>query len=220
MYQLYYYPCNASMAPHFMLEALRTKYQIEFELLKVDRKNNAQKSAQYLALNPAGRIPTLIDREQAIFESPAICIHLAEQHPQAKLIPAIGTSERAKFMQWMMYLTNTLQAELMVYFYPEKHSTDVTHAAAIKQAQDQRVSDILALLDNELANSTYLVGDSISACDYFLFMLAVWADEITKPPLEFTHLARYLRQLAKQPEIIKACETEGVSLALYQENKA
>ena len=71
MYQLYYYPLNASMAPHFILEALK----VNFELIKVDRENNAQKSPEYLALNPAGRIPTLIDDGLAIFESPAICIH-------------------------------------------------------------------------------------------------------------------------------------------------
>ncbi len=57
MYQLYYYPLNASMAPHFILEALN----VDFQLITVDRKSNAQKSDDYLALNPAGRIPTLID---------------------------------------------------------------------------------------------------------------------------------------------------------------
>ncbi|MCO1337137.1 glutathione S-transferase N-terminal domain-containing protein, partial [Microbulbifer sp. OS29] len=71
MYQLYYYPLNASMAPHFMLEELK----VDFELIIVDRKSNAQKSSDYLVLNPAGRIPTLIDSGFAIFESPAICVH-------------------------------------------------------------------------------------------------------------------------------------------------
>ena len=80
LYQLYYYPSNASMAPHLILEELKA----DFELIKVDRKKNAQKSSEYLALNPAGRIPTLIDNGFAIFESPAICIHLAEAHPTAK----------------------------------------------------------------------------------------------------------------------------------------
>lgn len=57
----------------------------------VDRETEAQKSEQYLALNPMGRIPTLVDADLVLFESPAICLYLAEQHPEAKLI-----AERAK----------------------------------------------------------------------------------------------------------------------------
>ncbi|QBG35401.1 glutathione S-transferase family protein [Litorilituus sediminis] len=212
MYQLYYYPLNASMAPHFMLEELN----VEFELIKVDRKNNAQKSKDYLALNPAGRIPTLIDNGQAIFESPAICIHLAESNPQANLIPAIGSPNRALFFQWMMYLTNTVQAELMIYFYPQKHSADETNIAGMVAVQEKRITEMLALLDNELEGKDYLVGDSISACDFFLFMLAVWADEFKKPPLAYTHLSRYLRKLAQRESIIQVCKKEGLSLADYQ----
>jgi hypothetical protein len=59
LYQLYYHSLNASMAPHFVLEALKA----DFELILVDRKSNAQKSDEYLALNPSGRVPTLIDGE-------------------------------------------------------------------------------------------------------------------------------------------------------------
>ena len=109
------------MAPHFILEELN----VDFELIIVDRKSNAQKSPDYLALNPAGRIPTLIDNGFAIFESPAICIHLVEAHPASNLIPRIGDKNRALFLQWMMFLTNTVQAELMLYSYPQKHTTDV-----------------------------------------------------------------------------------------------
>lgn len=212
MYQLYYYPLNASMAPHFMLEELN----VEFELIKVDRKSNAQKSKDYLALSPAGRIPTLIDNGQTIFESPAICIHLAESNPQANLIPAIGSPNRALFFQWMMYLTNTVQAELMIYFYPQKHSADEKNIAGMVAIQEKRITEMLALLDNELEGKDYLAGDSISACDFFLFMLAVWADEFKKPPLAFTHLSRYLRKLAQRESIIQVCKKEGLSLADYQ----
>ena len=106
------------MAPHFVLEALK----LDFELILVDRKSNAQKSDEYLALNPSGRIPTLIDDELVLFESPAICIHLAESNPSANFIPNIGSKNRAKFFQWMMYLTNTVQAELMIHFYPDDYS--------------------------------------------------------------------------------------------------
>ncbi|KGJ88025.1 glutathione S-transferase family protein [Thalassotalea sp. ND16A] len=212
MYQLYYYPLNASMAPHFVLEELK----VDYELITVDRKSNAQKSSDYLALNPAGRIPTLIADKLVIFESPAICIHLAETHPSANLIPPVGDPNRALFLQWMMYLTNTVQAELMVYFYPQKHTTDTSSASHIATAQEQRITEMFELLDDELENKDFLVGNSISVCDHFLFMLAVWADEFNKPPLSFNNLSRYLCNLAKRDAIIKVCKQENLSLKNYQ----
>jgi len=212
LYQLYYYPLNASMAPHFMLEELK----VDFELITVDRKSNAQKSSDYLALNPAGRIPTLIDNGLTIFESPAICIHLAEMNPSSNLIPKVGDKNRALFFQWIMYLTNTVQAELMVYFYPNKHTTDDKCIDSIIEAQEERITDMFKLLDRELENKDFLIGESISACDYFLFMLAIWSDEFKKPPLAFTHLAKYLCKLAKRDAIINVCVKEKLSLLDYQ----
>jgi len=212
LYQLYYYPLNASMAPHFILEELG----VDYELIKVDRKTNAQKSQEYLALNPAGRIPTLIDNGQPIFESPAICMHLAEMNATSKLMPAVGSPYRPVFLQWMMYLTNTLQAELMVYFYPEKHTKQKQNVDLIVQAQEERIKDMLALLDEALVGKDYLVGEAISACDFFLMMLAIWCDELKSPPLSFKHLSRYLKQLAKRDSIARVCEKEGLSLKDYQ----
>jgi glutathione S-transferase len=204
------------MAPHFILEALN----VDFELITVNRKSDTQKSADYLALNPAGRTPTLIDdhfgNDFVIFESPAICIHLAEMHADANLIPNVGDKNRALFFQWMMYLTNTLQAELMVYCYPQKHTTDTNTVVNIVEAQEKRITSMLELLDQELKGKTYLVGQTITACDYFLFMLAVWADEFERPPLSFNHLGKYLCHLAKREEIIKVCQTENLCLTDYQ----
>ena len=200
------------MAPHFILEALK----VNFELITVDRKNNAQKSDEYLALNPAGRIPTLIDNELTLFESPAICVHLAETNPGSNLIPKVGDKNRALFFQWLMYLTNTVQAELMVYFYPQKHTTDDKSINNIVQAQELIITDAFKLLDSELANKDYLIGQSISVCDYFLFMLAVWADEIDNPPLSYGNLSRYLSNLAQDEAIINVCKKENLSLKDYQ----
>ncbi len=211
MYKLYYYPCNASLAPHFLLKEMG----VEFELLLVDRKSNAQKSAEYLALNPAGRIPTLTDGGLVIFESPAICLYLCEQNPETGLIPSPGHPDRAAFYQWLMYLTNTVQAELMVYFYPEKHTTDMNNTASIKAAQQERVTGMLELLDKELESSDFLVGDRLSACDYFLLMLCIWADEFSKPPLDFPNLGNYLRKLAQRKAVQNVCRKEKISLQSY-----
>ena len=73
MYRLYYYPGNANLAPHVLLEETGAQY----ELVLVDRETRGQKDAAYVRLNPNGRIPTLVDGELVIFEAAAICLHIA-----------------------------------------------------------------------------------------------------------------------------------------------
>ena len=210
MYTLYYYPLNASMAPHFVLEHLSCNFKLEL----VDRKNNAQKSEDYLKLNPLGKIPVLIDDGKAMFESPAICLHLADKHPESNLAPELASPERATFYQWLMYLTNTLQAELMIYFYPERHCSQ--DAELTKDTQEERIANMFTVLDKELEGKNFLVGNKVSICDYYLFMLSIWADEIKKPPLSFSNLNRYLKSMAKLGAVVRACNTEGFSLSDYK----
>lgn len=211
MYQLFYYPRNASWAPHMVLEEMGVAY----ERVLVDRKVQAQKSPEYLALNPTGRIPTLIHEGTVVFESAAICLYLCDQNPESGLAPNLGDPLRAKFYQWLFYLNSTLQPELMVYFYPARHTT-ATHASReISEAQEARVTDMFRLLDLELEGRDFLVGNSFTVCDCFLFMLSHWASGFKTPPLSFPNLGRYLRDLAKRRSVIRVCEIEGTSLDAY-----
>jgi|TARA_R100001369_G_scaffold87192_1_gene122379 glutathione S-transferase len=210
LYRLYYYPLNASMAPRFVMEAIG----VEHDLILVDRKANAQKSPDYLALNPAGRIPVLVAEEAVVAESAAICIFLCECHPELGLIP--GTiQKRAKFFQWLLYLTGTVQAELMIYFYPDRHAADSVASSEMKKVQNDRLAGMFSLLNEELQGKDFLLGEELSICDYFLFMLCVWADELSVPPLSFPDLKRYLAAMAKRSEIRRVCQHEGLDLAPY-----
>ncbi|OAN11588.1 glutathione S-transferase [Photobacterium jeanii] len=212
MYKLYYYPNNASLAPHLLLKHMG----LDYELLLVDKKSNSQKSPEYLKLNPAGRIPTLVDGETVIFESPAICIHLCEQHPEHSLIPPIGDKLRPLFFQWLTYLNNTLQAELMVRYYPHRHTNDESTIPNVIAAQDERIADALAIINDQLAHNKYLIGDELTACDFFLFMLAEWSLPIEKSPLHFEHLAAYLKRLSQHPTVLAVNDIEKIDLTPFQ----
>ncbi len=212
MYTLYYYPGNASLAPHLLLEEMG----VPFHLALVDKKHNAQKSPEYLALNPAGRIPTLVDDGQAIFESAAICLHLCDTHPTKGLFPLMGDPNRSLGYQWLMYLTNTIQTELLMYFYPERYTTHPEEAPHIVAAQETRITEMFALVDRALENANYLLGNSPSLCDFYLFMLASWADEFKTPPMSFKNIARVLKALAARPNVQKVCAKERIDLDLYR----
>ncbi|MGF1747928.1 glutathione S-transferase family protein [Vibrio cionasavignyae] len=212
MYQLYYYPNNASLAPHFLLHHMGLDYQ----LILVDKQSNSQKSSDYLALNPAGRIPTLIDDGTVIFESPAICIHLCEQHPQHGLIPLLGSHTRAHFFQWLTYLNNTLQAELMVRYYPHRHTNDERTIPNVIAAQDERIAESLSVINDQLKGRQYLLGEQLTACDFFLFMLSEWSLPAQTSPLQFKHLSAYLTRLSSHPTIKTVCDLEGIDLRPFQ----
>jgi glutathione S-transferase len=85
MYQLHYFPANANAAPHMVLEEIGIKY----DLVLVDRAKNAQKSGEYLKINPNGRIPTLVDGDLVMSEAAAIVLHLVDQHDIAKLLDRV-----------------------------------------------------------------------------------------------------------------------------------
>ncbi|AEF54394.1 glutathione S-transferase family protein [Marinomonas posidonica] len=212
MFKLYYYPNTASLAPHFLLHHVNADY----ELLFVDKKSNVQKSADYLRLNPAGRIPTLVVNDQPIFESPAICMHICELHPESNLMPPIGHPQRPLFYQWLAFLNNTLQAEIMVRYYPHRHTNDDTTIPNLVAAQDDRIADALSIINDQLEHNEYLLGDSLTACDYFLFMLSEWSLIIERSPLTFENLAAYLKRLCSNPTIKAVCDMEGIDLTPFK----
>lgn len=208
MFQLHYFPDNASLAPHMLLAETHADYELKL----VDRGSNAQKSMEYLKLNPAGRIPTLVHGDLVLFESSAICVYICEQDKTSQFIPPFGHVERPLFFQWLAYLNNTLQAEYMVWRYAEKHTLDPEGVEAIRSAQASRLAEILALLDAELSRKHYLLGKDVSACDHFLFMLGLWCESLPRPTSAYQNLARFMRTLSQRAAVRSVCEIEGISL--------
>ncbi len=212
MLQLHYHPGNASMAPHMLLEELGAPH----ELRLVDRATQAHKSPEYLRLNPNGLIPVLIDSregaELVLYESAAICLHLADTHPQAGLAPALGTPERAHFYKWLMWLTNTLQATLLLYFYPERWADTPEAAAQVKAHAENRCGALLDQIDTELARDggPWLLGQSFSAVDPYALMLCRWTRGFARPARSLPHLAPYLQRMLARPAVQRVFEIEGL----------
>ena len=179
----------------------------------VERANNAQKSAEYLKINPNGRIPTLVDGGLALFEAAAIVLHLVDQHPEAALAPKVGTPERAKFYQWLTFLTNSLQEELMIWQYPDRLTgTDAAATAVVKQGAEARASPISTSSKQHLkANGPFFLGDQLSAADLYLVMLARWARPMTKPPRARPSIAKLLDKVTALPSVRRAYERQGVT---------
>jgi glutathione S-transferase len=209
MYRLHYYPANASAAPHMVLKEIG----VEYELRLVDRTKDAQKSLEYLKINPNGRIPTLEDGEFVLAESAAIVLHLVDKHPEAALAPKLGTPERAKFYQWLIFLTNSLQEELMVWQYPERvGGRDLAATEVIKRGVEARASGFLDVIEDHLCvNGPFFLGNALSAVDFYLVMLARWARPMGNPPRSRPYVAKLLNRMTALPSVRGAYGREGIT---------
>ncbi|HSV54105.1 MAG TPA: glutathione S-transferase family protein [Burkholderiaceae bacterium] len=211
MIQLHYYPSNASMAPHILLEELG----VPFELALVDRTRDAHKSPEYLKLNPNGLIPVLVHDELVLYETAAICLHLADTNGKASLAPAFGTPQRAHFYKWLMWLTNTLQPALLLYFYPERWVTPGHDQAAVgvKAMAEARIGAMLDQLNGEIASQggPWLMGVQYTALDPFLLMLCRWTRDFSRPARNLPVLGAYLRRVLERPAVQRAFATEKLA---------
>jgi glutathione S-transferase len=214
MIQLHYHPGNASLAPHMLLEEIGAP----FELVFVDRANAAHKSPAYLRLNPNGQIPVLVDGDFVLYEAAAICLHLADRHPAAKLAPKVGMHERAILYQWLVWCTNTLQAMLMHYFYGERmvDAGDAQAAAQVKRHAEARVGAMLDILDAQLAShgGPWLLGADFSAVDPYALMLARWTRGFARPARSLPHVGPYLQRLLARPAVQRTFATEKIGAPL------
>jgi len=206
--QLHYFPSNASMAPHMVLEELG----VPFELKLVDRTNDAHKSPAYRKLNPNGLIPVIVDGDLVLYETAAICLHLVDTHPQAGLAPAVATPERAHFYKWLVWLTNTLQAALIVYFYPERWADSPDAIAQVKAHAEASVGGMLERLDTELArhNRAWLLGERFTALDPYALMLCRWTRGFARPARSLPQLGPYLQRVLARPAVQRVFEKEGL----------
>ena len=216
MLQLHYFPSNASITPHILLEEMGLPYELKL----VDRANNAQKSPEYLKLNPNGLIPVLVDGDLVLYETAAICLHLTDTHPETGLAPAVGTHERAQFYKWLMWLTNTFQPAIIMYFYTDRYttSTDAAVIAQIKAKPQERIGAMLKQLDDHLAanGGPWMMGEKFSVLDIYSFMLGRWtrvfegAPPATLAAKTWPHLGPFMHRMLARPAVQRVVLQEGL----------
>ncbi|HET6395240.1 MAG TPA: glutathione S-transferase family protein [Pseudoxanthomonas sp.] len=204
---LYGSQSTASLVVHWLLIELG----IAHELRMLDFDKREQKSPEYLAINPQGRVPTLVIDGQVLTESAAIAMHLADLHPQAKLAPAVGTPERAAYYRWMFFCAYTLMPAYRGWFYPDEpageENIDKARASsrAALEAAWQQVDDHLQ------ANGPYLLGGQRSAADFVLTMLMRWSRNMPRPTDTWPALHAHAQRMKALPSFREAYRREGIT---------
>lgn len=207
MYQLYLGSSTAGFAPHILLREIGADFELKF--LDIDAREHKQ--PEYLGINPFGRVPTLVFDGQPMAESAAICVWLADRHPQAGFAPASGEPQRAAYLQWMLFLASTVHGALMPFFYPQRYTSDA-NIDAVKQAAVTASTAWFAEVDRHLAaGGPYLLGEKLSAADFYLFMLVRWGRHFAEPPSRMPAIAAFMRRLFERACVRDAFAAEGIA---------
>jgi len=211
MYQLHYFPGNASLMPHMLLRELG----VPFELALIDRAKEGHKSAEYLRMNPTGRIPLLLHDGKPIYETAAISLYLADNHPAAGLAPGVSDADRGDYLKWMVLFTNAFQSQFRAWFYAHEFVDNPAYVESVKAATAARVTASFSHVAGHLASNQWLLGGKFSAADLYLFMFIRWGRVLPNPPKNNDVLRRYAEAVAARPAVRKAFEVEGLAAPYF-----
>lgn len=172
MYTLYWHPYPSSYAPMAVLEELG----IKFDLYEVDYDGGETKRPEYRALQLIGLIPALrIGEDRSMFESAAIIIFLCDRHQEAELAPTPEETERAAFLQWILFMADMVYPSYNRYYHPERYTSDFMSKSSVKEQAMVLAQNQWQVIEDELTSSgPWLLGDRFSACDIYLQMISTW----------------------------------------------
>ena len=208
MYTLYYAPGAASLVVHWLLLEL----DVPFEARRLDVDAREHKQAAYLALNPAGVIPTLLVDGKPVVETGAIVALLAARHPDKALMPSAADERYPAFLQAMFRISNGLQPPFRHWFYPQD-ITDESGTDTVKQKVRAQIEGEWDRWSTWIGSSAggYLLGGQVSAVDFYLTMVMRWSRNMPRPATDWAPLAEFAQRMKARPSFAELYRREGLT---------
>lgn len=196
MYKLYTRPNSGG----FVVEAALALAGVPFDQIDVPKPPDPT----FLDISPLNQVPVLtLPDGNSITESAAMCILLAERHPEAGLAPAIASPARADFLRWMTFMSSVIYPAALRFFYAHRYTADPGGLEAVKLAAVAEMDRGFAILDTALENRDWLVGDRLSLADIYLVMLIAWHPEVEKVRTAWPNIERLWAGLREHPVMRK-----------------
>ena len=201
MTKLYFSPGACSLSPHIALR----EAGLPVDLILVDtRAHKLPNGGDYYAVNAKGYVPVLeLDDGQRLTEGPAIVQYIADQAPAKKLAPAAGSMERYRLMEWLNFTTSELHKGFSPLFNP-------TTPDDYKPLAKAKLNERFAWVDSQLAGKQYLMGDTFSVADAYLFTVAGWGKHVGVDITSLANLQAYMGRVAARPAVQEALKAEGL----------
>ena len=201
MITLYHAPGSCSLA----VKAALALSGLEHDVKIVNAQAGEQFTPQFIKINPLSKVPALIVGNDIITEGAAILQYISEIAPKAKLLPAVGTMQRAQALKWMMFVYSNVHPHFARIFVPARYGND---EADVKDKAERAVHGLFAIINDQLANNDYLAGSQLSIADLYLAVAIHWQMALKESlTAKYSNVAKYLQRLLEQPvigEIYKA----------------
>lgn len=199
MYKLFYSLKSASMGIRVLLEEIGEPY----ELIQTSVDKDTPRPPEQLAANPNGWVPVLLWENGAMYEAAAITMFLGDRHPKAQLAPALDDPSRAVFLQTLVYFSNSVQNAFQLTYYPDRFVDDPRDEPSAQQRGNRRLRETWAIIDEQIGDKEWILGDQFSAADIYLFMLTTWLRTAKGHPamVEFSNAKRIADKVLQRPSI-------------------
>ena len=199
--KLFLKPGACSLASHIVLEELGRPY--ETEAVDLAKKVTAS-GADFWAINPKGYVPALLlDDGDLLTEGPAILQYLADLAPELNLAPANGSKARYQLQSWLAFIATEVHKNFTPFFNPAA-------TPEMKELARANLQRRLGYVNDQLAGRDFLMGDTFSVADAYLFTVVGWAKFVQLDLSAWPHLIAFQGRVAARPATQRALKAEGL----------
>lgn len=203
--KLYYSPGACSLSDHIVLEWIGKPY----EAVRVGREE--RKSPEFLAINPAGAVPALVDGDWVLTQNAAILTYLAETSPEAGLCGDGTARGRAEVIRWLAFANSDVHPTFKPIFGSTAYLEDATLIDKSKADARAKLRDLYAAADRQLEGRDWIADNRRSIADPYLYVTLRWARGTGVDLSGFENLARYMAAFEADPAVQRVLKDEGLA---------
>jgi glutathione S-transferase len=208
VYKIFYSPGACSLASHIALAETGAPY----EAVRVNFAAGEQRSPQYLAINPKGRVPALVTEKGILTETPAILVYLAQTFPAAKLANLADPWSFAQAQSFNSYLCSTVHVHHAHRTRGTRWADDEAAIESMKRKVAQNMTDAFTLIERDMLAGPWVTGADYSMCDPYLFTLSGWLEGDGVDIAKFPKVADHYKRMLQRPATQRAMKEQGLSV--------
>jgi glutathione S-transferase len=208
MLRLYYATGTCALATHIALEEARAPY----EAVRVDFGAQAQRSPEYLAINPKARVPALVTEHGTLTETPALLIYVAQSFPAAELAPLSDPFALGQGQEFNSYLCATVHVAHAHGRRGSRWADDAAAIEAMKRKVPSTMTECFELIETKLLKGPWVMGERYTVCDPYLFTIASWLEGDGVDTAKLPRVLEHRRRMLARPAVQKVVAEEGTQI--------
>ena len=198
MMKFYYAPGSCAMSVHILLEDAEAKYEAN----RIDLDTGYQRSEEYLAINPKGRVPALITESGVLTETPAILSFISKKYPDKNLAPN-DQFEFARAQAFNMYLSSTVHVGHSHKHRGTRWANDLKALENMTSKVTENMTDYAQSIEDHYFIGPWVLGDKYSMCDPYLYVITKWFYDDGVDMKQFSLISDHYDRMKERPSLKK-----------------